>query len=156
VNDISLHRAKEPVVQVVDSAGRPIAGAAVSFQLPPYGASGRFADSALNLTAITDSRGQAVGRGLQPNDTAGRFRIRVTASYRGQTANAELTEINAEGATAHHVSSKKIALIAIIGGAAAGGALVALRGGKSSSPASATVPAGVSVSAGSPSMGPPQ
>jgi hypothetical protein len=44
INNIRLHRAKEPVVRVVDQDGHPIPNAAVTFLLPGKGASGTFAD----------------------------------------------------------------------------------------------------------------
>jgi hypothetical protein len=103
----------------------------------------------------TDAKGQAVGRGLRPNQTAGRFQIRVTASYHGQTASATIAQINAEPAAAGG-GSKKFLIIALIGGAAAGG-LAAAMGHKSGSTSSSTVtnPPGTVLVPGTPTIQPP-
>jgi hypothetical protein len=132
INNIRLHRAKEPIVRVVDSAGQPLPNVAVTFLLPETGASATFAAGLSSLTTMTDAGGQAVGRGLRPNDHAGQFQIRVTASYQGEAATAIVTQTNAEPVQAGG-SSKKILIVALIGGAAAAGAAVALSKGKSSS-----------------------
>jgi hypothetical protein len=111
------------------------------------------------LNIQTDEKGLATGRGLKPNATAGRFLIRVNASYHGQTANTTVAQINAipAGATSGG-NGKKFLIIALIGGAAAGGLAAAL-GGKSgsSSPSSSPVtnPAGTVLVPGSPSIQPP-
>lgn len=159
INNITQHRAKEPVVQVEHEDGEPVVGATVTFLLPDTGASGTFADGAHMLNIQTDEKGQAVGRGLRPNATAGRFQIRVTASYHGQTASATIAQINAipAGATKGG-SGKMILIIALIGGAAAGG-LAAAMGGKSgsSAPTSSpiTSPTGIVLVPGSPTIQPP-
>jgi hypothetical protein len=158
INSIRLHRAHDPVVQVVDSGGQPVSGATVTFLLPATGASGTFQDNGLSLTIQSDGRGMAAARGLRPNRIAGPFRIRVTASWRGQSASATITETNAEPVAKSN--SKKIAIIALIGGAAAAGAAAAALGGKSSSSGSGGTPAGGStpgstIVAGTPSLGPP-
>jgi hypothetical protein len=155
INNIQQHRAKEPVVQVVDENNAPIKGASVTFQLPDTGASGAFGESGHMLTIMTDEKGQATGRGLHPNQTAGSFQIRVTASFQGQTANATIAQINAEPAKAGG-GSKKFLLIALIGGAAAGG-LAAARGGKSggSTPTTPSSPPATVLAPGTPSIQPP-
>lgn len=159
INSIRLHRAHDPVVEVVDAAGNPVAGATVTFLLPPEGASGTFQDNGLSLTIETDSRGMAAARGLRPNRVAGSFRIRVAASWRGQSASTNITETNAEP-VAQSSHSKTIIILAIVGGAAAAGAAVAAHGGKSS-PASETGgntaggSSGATITSGSPSLGPP-
>jgi hypothetical protein len=157
INSIRLRRAHEPVVKLTDSAGEPIENASVTFVLPANGPSASFGDSGLSLTVQTDSRGTAAGRGLRPNAIAGQFRIRVATSWHGVPAAATLMQTNAEPvAKAGH--GKVIAILAVVAGAVAGGAAVATRGGKSSaadtSSASATQTGG-SISAGSPSVGPP-
>jgi hypothetical protein len=133
INNMQLRRAKEPVVQVTEESGAPIQRASVTFQLPDTGPGGVFADGNKMLTVQTDEKGQAVGRGLRPNQTAGRYQIRVTASYRGTTASGMISEINAEPAATSRGESKKVLIIALIGGAATGGGLVAARGGSKSS-----------------------
>ena len=135
INNIQQHRAKEPVVQVTEDQ-KPIQGASVTFMLPDDGPSGVFGNGARMMTIQTDEKGQAVGRGLRPNQTAGRLQIRVTASFRGQSAGAVISQINAEpaGATSGGGSGKKFLILALIGGAAAGGIAAAMGGRSSSSP----------------------
>ena len=158
INSIRLNRAHDPVVQVLDSGGEPLRGATVTFLLPAFGASGTFQDNGLSLTVETDERGMAAAHGLRPNRIAGPFHIRVAASWRGQPASATITETNAEP-VAKARSSKKIAILALIGGAAAAGVAVAAHGGGSSgnNPGANTAggSAGATISAGSPAFGPP-
>jgi hypothetical protein len=156
INNIRLHRAKEPVVRVVDQDGHPIPNAAVTFLLPGNGASGTFADGKASLTVMSDANGQAVGQGLRPNGSAGQFQIRVTTSFQGQAATTSISQTNAEPAQGG-VSSKTILILALVGGAAAAGAAVALGKGKSSSSPTTTVTTtGVVISPGSPTFGPPR
>lgn len=153
INNIRLHRAKEPVVRVVDEEGHPIPNVAVTFLLPGKGAGGTFADGQASLTVMTDEKGLAVGRGLRPNGSAGQFQIRVAASFQGQAATANISQTNAEPAQGG-VSSKTILILAAVGGAAAAGAAVALSKGKST-----TTPPnnpGAVINPGNPSFGPPR
>lgn len=156
INNIKERRAKEPVVQVLHEDGEPAVGATVTFLLPDTGASGAFNDGAHVLTVQTDAKGQAVGRGLRPNQTAGRFQIRVTASFHGQTASAVIAQINAEPA-AGGGGSKKFLIIALIGGAAAGGLVAAMghKSGGSTAPPTVTNPPGTVLVPGTPSIQPP-
>ena len=161
INSIRLRHAHDPAVQVLDAEENPVAGATVTFLLPAMGAGGTFQDSGLSLTIESDAHGMAAARGLRPNRAAGPFRIRVVASWHGESANATLTETNAEP-VASSGKSKKIAIAVLVGGAAAAGAALAARSGKSSSAspsgAAATTggaAAGATIVAGAPSFGPP-
>ena len=158
INNIPQRRAKEPMVQVQHEDGEPVVGATVTFLLPDSGPGGTFADGARMLNIQTDAKGQAVGRGLKPNATAGRFLIRVNVSYHGETASTTIAQINAipAGATKGG-SGKKFLIIALIGGAAAGGLAAALGGKGSSSPTSSPVTntPGTVLVPGSPSIQPP-
>jgi hypothetical protein len=159
INNIPQRRAKEPVVQVQHEDGEPVVGATVTFLLPDTGPGGTFADGARMLNIQTDEKGLATGRGLKPNGTAGRFLIRVSASYHGQTASTTIAQINAipAGATTTGGNGKKFLIIALIAGAAAGGLAAALGGKGSSSPSSSPVtnPTGTVLVPGSPSIQPP-
>lgn len=161
INNIRSQRAKEPVVRVETAAGSPIAGAAVTFLAPAQGPGAVFIDNSLTTTVITDADGRAVGRGLKPNKTAGQFEIRVNASHQGSSATARIIQTNAEPLELSRGSSKTIAILAIIGGAVAGGAAFAARGGgNKSAPVAppATIPSAVTatvITAGTPSFGPP-
>ncbi|MGA2594374.1 MAG: hypothetical protein ABSH32_31115 [Bryobacteraceae bacterium] len=158
INNIRLHRAKEPVVRVLDQDGHPMPNVAVTFLLPNNGPSGTFADGQTFLTVMTDDNGQAVGRGLRPNSSAGQFQIRVTASFGGRAATANVTQTNAEPASGGG-SSKTILIVLLIGGAAAAGAGLALGKSKSSSASGSTTPPpsnpGAVITPGSPTFGHP-
>ena len=160
INNLRQRVAREPVVQVEDENHRPIAGAAVVFSLPSQGAGGTFANGARSLTVMTDDSGRAVARGIQLNKSTGQMQIRVTASFRGQTASAVITQTVAAGGAAGAgggMSAGKIALIvAVVGGAAAAGIAVGVTRGGGSSPASIITPTPSTVlSPGTPAVGPP-
>lgn len=160
INNIKQRTAREPIVQVEDENHRPIAGAAVMFSLPNNGASGVFANGARSVTVLTDSQGRAVARGLKLNKVSGEMKIRVNASYQGQTASTEITQTNtvaaaAAGAAAGAgISGKMIAILVAIGAAgAAGGAIAATRGG-SPSPTTPT-PSTTTITPGTGTVGAP-
>lgn len=100
VNNIRQRTAREPIVQVEDQNHKPIAGATVLFQLPNDGAGGAFQGGAHTLTITTDSKGQAVAHGLKPNHVAGKYQIRVQASYQGKTAQTQIAQSNLAAAAA--------------------------------------------------------
>jgi hypothetical protein len=160
INSIRLHRAHDPVVQVLDRTGEPVSGATVTFLLPASGPSGEFQSSGLSLTIDTGPDGRAAAHGLRPNALPGQFRIRVAVSYQGQAANTTLTQTNAEPVVKSK-SSKTIVILAVIGAAVAGGAAAAASHGGSSN--SSTPPtgntggssSGAVIVAGSPGFGPP-
>ena len=161
INNIRQHRAKDPVIQVSDDTGAPVKDASVTFLLPATGPSGVFGASGRSLTVLTDEKGQAAGIGLVPNQVAGKFEIHVVASYHEQRARALITQTNATPAEAGSGgSSKKFLLIALIGGAVAGGAFAAMgHGGSSpaspSAPAQVTNPQGAVIIPGIPVFQPP-
>jgi hypothetical protein len=157
INSIRLHRAYDPVVQVLDAGGEPVAGAAVAFVLPASGPGGTFPDNGLTLTSQTDAKGIARSRGLRPNDTPGQFQIRVTASWRAASASATLTQTNAEPA-AGSGKTKKILIVGLVGGAVVGVVLGVAAGGSGSSQAAGstgTANGGAAIVSGAPSIGPP-
>src|SRR5882724_11947580 len=67
-------------VSVTDDAGRPVAGAAVSFHLPEDGPGGSFVNGLRTNVAMTDGSGRAMVRGLVANRVSGRFQVRIVAS----------------------------------------------------------------------------
>jgi hypothetical protein len=154
MNNIRDHTARAPVVRVEDSQERPVAGATVNFTLPDLGASGFFPDGRTALSTTTDQNGLAVGRGLRPNNVAGRFQIRVTASQQGSGGSATITQVNVAPPAAKGGSGKKI-VIAVLVAAAAGGAALAVRG-KSNSGGTTPPPSGTTITPGSPVVGPPR
>jgi len=156
INNIGERRAKEPVVRVVDAEFRPVAGASVTFLTTELGPSATF-PSGSSVTTTTDAKGEAVGRGLRPNNVAGPFQIRVTASWRGETAAAVINQTNAAPTAIRKGSSKTIALILILAGGGAAGATLGLARSKSTSGATPTPPTSTAttVTAGTGSFGKP-
>jgi hypothetical protein len=158
INSIRHRRGHDLVVQVIDPSGEPLRNATVSFLLPATGPGATFGDSGLSLTVQTDERGMAIGKGLVPNRIEGRFQIRATASWRGEAANATLTQTNAE-ATAASNKNKWIAIAAVVGGAAVGGIVLASRGGGNSTTGASTGSTGSTsgtIAPGTPTFGPPR
>lgn len=153
INNISQRIAREPIIQVEDENRKPVSGAVVTFLLPENGASGVFLDGSKTLVTITDESGRAAASGLRANKLAGKFQIRVTASFQGAVGNTVINQVNAlvaaaaaggavgagtaaGGAAAAAGIGKVIAIVAIVAGAAVGGGLAAAsKGGSSSSPA---------------------
>jgi hypothetical protein len=72
------HISRPLTVQVTDDTGQPVAGAAVSFQLPPEGPSGLFSNGLRTDLAITDAAGHATIHSIQLNRNGGQFHIRIT------------------------------------------------------------------------------
>jgi len=157
INNIKQRTAREPVVQVEDENHRPVAGAAVIFDLPSQGASGTFPGGGHSLTVMTDSQGRAVARGLRPNNVQGQYQIQVTASHNGHSTHAAINQSNAlaAGATvaaSAGISGKLIAVIVVAAAAAAGGAVYATHSGGGGS----TPPAAVTIAPGTGTVGPPR
>jgi hypothetical protein len=135
--NIGEHARRPPLVRVEDENHRPIAGAVVIFTLPTEGATGDFGGGAKTLSVITDSRGEAAGKGLKVNQLPGKLPIYVNASYRGLSATAIITEYVAAPPGAKigggsHGSGKIIVILAVVAAAAAGGAYYATHSGGSS------------------------
>lgn len=91
-NSISSKGAISPVVQVLNSQGRPVADADVTFAAPPTGPGGQFGMAPIVKTK-TDRSGQATAR-FTPNDLPGRFAIQVKATWGTGTAEAAIIQHN--------------------------------------------------------------
>lgn len=160
INNIRQRVNREPIVQVEDENHKPIAGAAVVFLLPGQGASGTFLDGSRMFMTVTDNQGRATARGIRPNNQSGPMQIRVTASFQGLTASSVITQTNAAGAataassTGLSAGAKWAIILAIAGGAAAGGVFAATHG-SSSSPGSSSTPGTIVITPGTPSVGGP-
>jgi hypothetical protein len=156
LNSVRQRVAREPVVQVEDENHKPIAGVAITFLLPNQGAGAAFANGAKSLTVLTDDKGQAIARGLKPNNINGQYQIRVNASYRGKTASTTITQTNAitAAAVAGGISAKLLVILAIAGGAAAAGAVAATRGGGGNNTPAAPSP--TVITPGTPTVGAPR
>ena len=129
VNNVKQRVAREMIVEIQDENDRPIAGAAVAFMLPNSGAGGTFANGSKMLTVRTDVNGRAITQAFRPNNVVGEFKIDVTASYQGQTANTTISGTNAiaTGAATGGISATTIGIIAGVAGAAAAGVVAAKR-----------------------------
>jgi|HubBroStandDraft_1064217.scaffolds.fasta_scaffold01171_2 hypothetical protein len=92
VHPAGAHITHPLTVEVTDETGRPVAGAAVSFQLPPEGPSGLFSNGLRTDLVLTDSSGHASIHSVQLNRAAGQFRIRITAVKEQARAGAVATQ----------------------------------------------------------------
>lgn len=151
-----------PRVRVTDTNQQPLAGVAVTFRLPEAGPSARFDDGRI-LTLTTDSRGEAVARGLRPNSQLGLWEIRVSAAYQGRVARAVIQQTNAAPVEAFAASGKRsrtLYLLAAVGAGVAaatslgvartGGSMVRASGVSAvSSPAGALPPLAITPGSGS-------
>ncbi len=100
-------RVAHPItVEVTDETGRPVAGAAVSFQLPPDGPSGLFSNGLRTDLVLTDAAGRAAIHSVQLNRTGGPFRIRITAVKEQARAGLISMQYIAEGGGAHSTTAK--------------------------------------------------
>ena len=172
VNNIRQRVAREPIVRVEDQDRRPVAGATVVFLLPGDGAGGTFPGNQNMVTVQTNQNGEAVARGLRPNNVAGDFAIRVTASFQGATATAVVNQTNAlagaaaagagggagaAAATTAGISAKVLAIIGIAAAAAVGGGVYAAtrdnKGGGSGPNSPSRTPTAIAI--GAPSVGAP-
>jgi hypothetical protein len=134
-----------------------VVGANVTFKLPP-GSGVTFPGGASQVSLKTDGQGYARSGVLSPVGKGDTFDLEVVATYEGKSAGALVHLANAStltnaSATAVPHKSHKMIWIAAIGAAAAGGILAASKSGGSSSDSSGST---VSVSAGLPTIGPPQ
>lgn len=149
-NDVQQRAGTEPVVRIEDERHNPIPNAIVAFTLPTEGATGEFGNHSRTLAVTTDSQGQAVAKGLRTNQVPGKVPIHINASYRGLTASASMTQytVAREGVKSGHKGGKIVAILLILGGAAAGGAYAALRNRTSAPSASTPVPTAIGITAG--------
>lgn len=154
INNIRDHTARAPVIRVLDDRERPVAGATVNFLLPELGSGGTFPEGRTHLTTTTGEDGRAVARGLRPNNVAGRFQIRVSASWQGRTGSALVNQVNVAPAPRGKSKNKLIIAALVAGGAV--GAVFAAKGSSSSSNPGASSPGGTTITPGSPVFGPPK
>ncbi len=154
LNDIRGRTAHAPIVRVVDESERPVEGAIVNFTLPSMGAGGFFEGGQTTSSVITGADGIAKTRGLRPNNMAGQFTIRVSASHDGQSATAAIEQTNVAPAARSSSKLKWVLLAAAAGGA--GAVVAATRGGSGTTSTSPPAAAGgVVITPGPPVVGPP-
>jgi len=92
VHSLGAHVAHPITVEVTDENGKPVAGAAVSFQLPAQGPSGTFSNGLRTDLILTDAAGRAAIHSMQLNRTGGQLRIRITAVKEQARAGAISTQ----------------------------------------------------------------
>lgn len=94
INNTTTRAATSPVVEVRDANDFPVAGATVTFELPGSGPGAVFEGGRLEYSNVSDSRGQASAIAMTPNQTEGRFVIKVTARLDGQTGMTTIHQTN--------------------------------------------------------------
>jgi hypothetical protein len=104
INNLQRRTAREPIVQVTDQNHRPVAGAAVSFEVSGPGPGGAF-KGANALKVVTNAKGIAKAAGFRPNTIPGSFQIHVTASFQGHVAAAAIAQTNTLAGAAPAASS---------------------------------------------------
>jgi|ERR1017187_7315799 hypothetical protein len=160
--DIRQRASSEPIIRVEDEKQNPVSGVVAVFTLPTEGATGAFANGSQTLTVTTDNRGQAAAIGLKMNSIPGKVPIFVSVSYRGLSARTVMTQFTVAppgakvGGGGGH--GKLIAILAILGAGAAGGAFAALhKSGNSPTPVptSPAAPTPIGITTGTGSIAPP-
>lgn len=126
VNNVRTRSATAPVVEVRDENDKPVAGAEVVFQLPAAGPGGVFHGWMRTQTVRTDEKGRAAASGYAPNDQAGRFNIKVTATHRNKTGSAVISQTNVYrgGGTAPGIAGGRSGWWKIVVGLGTAGAVI--------------------------------
>jgi len=144
-------------IEVRDNQNKAVAGAQVIFQLPSFGASGSFPGGQLTERTTTGPDGHAIMTGFVPNDTPGRFNIKITADSGSLSGTAVVSEINVAELPSDRQKSRKSLWILLAAGAGGGVAAAVLAGGGSSTPAAPPPPApSVTVTPGTITVGGPR
>ena len=132
INNINQNVASEPVIEVVDAEGKPVAKAAVTLRSPASGPSVTFFGASRVATMTTDEQGRVRVSGMLPNTIEGPFQIDVEAEYNSSTATATITQSNAVAPGDVRPKRQGIGwrvIAAISAGAAVGIVAAALRSG---------------------------
>ena len=157
IHDVRQRKATDLVVLVRDGNRKPITGASVRFILPAEGASATFSDGGRTLAIATNNDGHAIVRNIRPNNIPGRYAIQVEAQHEGETASASVTHFNMTVERSKGGSGKWVAILGIVGAAAAGGTVAALSGSNGNpQPVSAAPPTPISITPGTGIVGPPR
>ncbi len=148
-NNLETEMATIPVVEVRDSNDRPLEGAEVTFELPSSGPSAFFPQNQLRLATRTNYQGQAAAAGLKPNNTAGKFDIRVTATFGNRVGSTLITQFNSTRPQPVEVQRKRGRRWWILGLAATGGVVTGIvlnsAAGSDSTPQVSLVPGPVTI-----------
>jgi len=135
INNVRQRTTREAIVQVEDENHRPVTGATVLFTLPSNGASGVFQGASQTFSALTNAKGQAVAKGLRPNNVSGNLQIRVDATYQGRAGHAVINQSNIlkNAAKVSFFSTKTLVILAVAAGAAIAAGVCAANCGSGSS-----------------------
>lgn len=150
VNSIATKSAISPVIQVLDSIDQPVAGADVTFEVNPQGPGGLFPGGAPAVTVKSDFAGQATAQFI-PNDTPGRFVIKVRADLAGQRAETLIAQTNDANVGLAGVAEppkrwyRNWKWWAVIGAGAVAGTILATRAGGGGDPTITISPSPVGV-----------
>ncbi|MBM3739487.1 MAG: hypothetical protein FJW39_27280 [Acidobacteria bacterium] len=159
-NNIRSRTATAPVVEVKDASDKPVNGAEVVFQLPMVGPSGSFNGWLKTQTVRTDQNGRATVTGYAPNDEAGRFNIKVTATSGSENGSVIVAQANIVGTGSSGTADAKKRgwwkPVAIIGGAAIAGGIIAASVGGDSPAAVAAASNPVTITPGAVTVGGPR
>jgi hypothetical protein len=93
-NDTRRQLGTETVVEVRDEREQLVEGAEVVFTAPLIGAGGTYAGGANVFKGITDNTGRARTPGFKPNQTDGRFNIKVTATKANRSGKLVISQTN--------------------------------------------------------------
>ncbi len=133
INNINSNVAVEPVIEVVDSTGRPVAKAAVTLRAPASGPSVTFFGASRVSTLTTDDQGRVRVTGMVPNTMEGSFQIEVQAEHNSLVATSSITQANAVAPGEPKPKRRGIGwrMITVIGAAATVGIVTAALRGES-------------------------
>jgi len=98
LNSVASKTAREPVIQVSDTAHHPISGAYVEFDAPSSGAGATFANGSTHFATTTNADGLAVASNIRNNGVPGSFTVTVHVSFQGQSiGEAQIHQTNIAG-----------------------------------------------------------
>ena len=149
INNINNNVAVEPLIEVVDSAGKPVPKATVTLRAPASGPSVTFFGASRVATMTTDDQGRVRVSGMLPNTQEGSFQIEVQAEFNNMSVTTAITQSNAVAPGDPKPKRRGIGwrMIAAIGTAATVGIVAAALRGKSETVTPTTIRLGnVSVS----------
>ena len=149
-NNIKKGRATKAVVEVRDRNNNPVAGVAVLFLLPDSGAGGSFVGGTQTASVSTNSIGQASVT-YTPNNVTGDFNLKASVKNGTNETNISIRQRNTATAVAAGLSTTAIVLLALAGAGLGVGLGVGLNQGGGSTRANT-----VTLTPGSPSVGPPK
>jgi hypothetical protein len=127
INNVEKRVVSEPVVEVQDESGTPVAGAEVVFRTPGTGPTATFYGATRKTAVTTDDKGQARASGMTPNTEVGVFEIDVTATQGSVQAETIITQTNSLPAVEKKKGRFGWRLLTAIGAGAVIGVIAAAR-----------------------------